>query len=78
MKIEIELNGEIIRETSIKELKKGEFFTKKPIASPKDCQVWIKGDYCRDIKKYECISWNDINRVTYIAGNKPAYVDFTF
>ena len=63
---------------TIKELKRGEWFTKKDIAYPTSKQVWIRGDYIRELKKYECISYDDMNRFTYIAGNKPAYVDFIF
>lgn len=62
----------------VKELKKGDYFTKKDIANPKDNQVWIRGPYNRESGKYECMCFDDVNRITYIAGNKPAYVDFTF
>lgn len=78
MKKEIQLNNEIIIETKVKELKKGDFFTKKPMTSPKNNQVWIRGDYCRDIKKYECINFDDINRFCYLPGNKAVFTDFIF
>ena len=38
----------------IKDLKKGAFFTKKPVDNPKESQVWIRGEYDRSEKKYEC------------------------
>ena len=73
------INAEVvIIETAIKELKKGDFFTKKAMANPRDNQVWIKGNYCRDIKKYECVCYDDINRFTYIPGNKLIYTNFIF
>ena len=35
----------------VKDLKQGDFFTKKAIADPKDSQVWIRGAYDRSQKK---------------------------
>lgn len=62
----------------LKELKKGEVFTKKHITEPKDNQVWIKGDYDRTIKKYECYRWSDVNCFIYVDGNKEIYTEFIF
>lgn len=78
MKKEIQLNDEIIIETTVKELRKGDFFTKKPVTNPKDNQVWIKGNYCRDIKKYECQNFDDMNKYCYLPGDKIIYTDFIF
>lgn len=63
---------------TIKELKQGEFFTKKPIEEPKDNQVWVRGEYIRSEKRYECYNWADINRFCYIKGDKEVYTGFTF
>ena len=63
---------------TIKELKKGEFFTLKPIAEPKESQVYIRGDYDRSEKKYECIKFNDMNEYRYYKGEKEVYTDFVF
>lgn len=63
---------------TIKELKRGELFTKKDIQYPTSKQVWMRGDYIRELKKYELISYDDMNRFTYLAGNKPAFTDFIF
>ena len=62
----------------LKDLKKGEFFTKKAIDSPTGSQVWIRGDYIREDKKYECTCFDDINRTCYIPGSKEVFVDFVF
>ena len=35
----------------LKDVKKGEFFTKKPIEEPKETQVFIRGDYDRGERK---------------------------
>ena len=62
----------------VKELKKGDFFTKKSISDPKENQVWIRGEYVRGMKKYECIRFSDANSFCYLPGNDPVFVDFCF
>ena len=64
--------------TAVKDLKKGDFFTKKQIEYPNDRQVWVRGDYDRTEKRYECYRFDDINDVRYISGGKEVYTDFTF
>ncbi len=63
---------------TIKELKKGEFFTLKPIAEPKESQVYVRGEYDRSEKKYECYKFNDMNAFRYYKGDKEIYTDFIF
>lgn len=63
---------------TVRELKQGEYFTKKPIAEPSENQVWVRGEYVRAEKKYECYCWGDVNRLCYIKGDKEIYTDFTF
>ena len=63
---------------TLKDLKKGEFFTKKQIEDPKDSQVWIRGDYDRAQKKYECTNFDDANRFCYMKGSAEVFTDFTF
>ena len=62
----------------IKELKKGEFFTLKSIDNPKESQVYIRGDYDRSEKKYDCGKFSDICYSRMFDGNKVVYTDFTF
>lgn len=62
----------------IKELKKGEFFTLKPLEYPTEKQVYIRGEYDRTEKKYECIRFDDISSTRYFAGSKEIYTDFIF
>ena len=62
----------------ISSLKKGEFFTKKQIDYPTDSQVWIRGEYDREQKKYECQLFGDANRFCYLGGKKEVFVDFVF
>ncbi len=63
---------------TVSKLKRGEYFTKKDIKEPKDCQIWIKGAYDYGIKKYLCTRFDDFNRTAYISGTCPAFTDFTF
>ena len=63
---------------TLKEVKKGDFFTRKPIDEPTEKQVFIRGDYDRESKKYECTRFDDINRVIYLKGTTEVYTDFTF
>ena len=64
--------------STIKQLKKGSFFTKKAIENPKDCQVWIRGDYDREMKRYECTRFDDSCTSCYMPASKVVYIDFTF
>lgn len=63
---------------TIKELKKGEYFTIKPIDNPTEKQVFIRGDYDRSEKKYECGRFDDISYSRLFKGDKEVYTDFTF
>ena len=63
---------------TIKDLKKGEFFTMKPIELPEEKQVWIRGDYNREAKKYECVRFDDCCAYKYLAGGREVYTDFVF
>lgn len=62
----------------IKELKKGDFFTKKSIEFPKENQVFIRGDYDRSLKKFEIIRFSDCNDTQFLNGEKEVFVDFIF
>ena len=43
------------------DLRKGDFFTVKDLQEPKESQVYIKGNYDRTSKAYECCKFDDIN-----------------
>ena len=63
---------------TIKDLKKGDFFTRKAIENPTETQVWIRGDYDRSEKKYEATRFDDISRTMLFKPTTPVYIDFTF
>lgn len=63
---------------TVKELHKGDFFTKKPIEAPTERQVWIRGEYDRTQKKYECVRFDDISTCCYLKSGTEVYTDFSF
>lgn len=63
---------------TIKELKKGEYFTIKPIAEPKESQVYVRGEYDRSEKKYSCYKFSDICAERFFKGDKEIYTEFIF
>lgn len=73
-----------MQSVKIKDVKKGEFFVIKP-----DCvneygeviqgsKVFIRGDYCRELRKYSAIRFNDICDERMFKGDKIVYIDFIF
>lgn len=58
---------------NIQDVKKGDFITKKS-----NNKVYIRGEYCRFNKAYECTDFDDINRQIYIKKNTLVKIDFTF
>lgn len=62
----------------LKDIKKGEFFTRKPCEYPKESQVLIRGNYDRQSKRYSCTHWDDICREITLKGETIVYRDFTF
>ena len=62
----------------LRDLRKGEFFTLKEIENPKESQVFIKGDYDRFSKKYDCGKFSDISAFRSLKGDTEVYTDFIF
>ena len=62
----------------LKELKKGEYFTLKDYAEPKDSQVYIRGEYDRETRKYVCGKFSDISYSRLLKGDTEVYTEFTF
>lgn len=62
----------------IKDLKKGEYFTLKPIEYPNESQVYIRGEYDRTSKKYDCGKFSDISYSRLFKGDKEVYTDLIF
>ena len=62
----------------VKDLKMGDFFTLKPIAEPKEHQVYIRREYDKSERKYWADKFSDISDGKYIDGNRLVYTEFTF
>ena len=62
----------------LKDVKKGEFFTRKPIENPKETQVLIKGKYDRSTGMYEAIHFSDVWFCVFLKGTAKVYTGFTF
>ena len=64
----------------LKDLKSGEYFVLKSLdgKTPKESQVYIKGEYDRSEKKYLCGKFCDISYSRYFKGDKEVFTDFTF
>lgn len=62
----------------LKNLKQGEYFTLRPIAEPKESQVYIRGEYDRYNSKYECIKFSDMCSPRLFKGEKEVYTNFIF
>ena len=56
---------------TVKELKKGELFRVKNT-------TYIRGNFCRENKKYSCTNYNDICNERFFSGNKLVDINFTF
>ena len=63
----------------LKDVKKGDFFTLKPIEYPKDSQVFIKEEYDRETKKWQCAQCSDVwGTGRQFKADKEVYIDFTY
>lgn len=67
-----------MEKTFIKDLKKDDFFTLKPIPCPKESQVYVRDDYCRSCKKYYAWKFSDIGSSRLFKPDTVVYTDFIF
>lgn len=63
---------------TVKELKRGDMFTLRPIEEPRESQVFIRGEYDRSERKYWCDRFSDISDGKFLPGDKEIYQDFVF
>lgn len=62
----------------IQELKKGDYFTIKPIAEPKESQVFVFDGYDRSDRKYVATKFSDICSSRLFKKDTEVYTDFIF
>lgn len=61
---------------TIKDLKKGDFFTLRPIEKPKAAQIYIRGDYDRGLQAYWCPCFNNMSDIRFIESSREVFTDF--
>lgn len=59
---------------ALKNVKQGEYIKRKQDSK----KVYIRGEYCRELKKYSCIDFDDMNHEIFIKGDTKVFVGFTF
>lgn len=60
--------------TTLKELKKGDVFKRKEAAKA----IYVRGDYIRREKRFECTDVEDICRFVYLPGNAEIFTEFEY
>lgn len=74
----ISIERGIIMPVKLSSLKKGDYFTLRPIAEPRETQVYIRGEYDRSTRKYDCGKFSDISYSRELPGKTLVYTGFTF
>lgn len=62
----------------LRDLKIGEFFTRKQIENPREEQVLIRCAFDQSSKKYACQRYSDISDFVSLSGDTLVYTDFVF
>lgn len=65
-------------QTTIRQLKRNDFFTFKPKEECQERNVYVRGDYDPRCKKYWYAPYSDIMNERYIKGDRVVYTDFIF
>jgi len=60
-------------ETKIKDLKKGDFFKRKP-----EGKVYVRGEYMRGSGRFAAVAFHDICHIMYFKPDTIVYVGFDF
>lgn len=65
-------------QTTIRELKKGDYFTFRAIEEPKERQVYVRSHYDRSSKQFAYYKFSDVNCEHFTNGNRIVFTDFIF
>lgn len=64
-----------MQQTTLNKIKAGEYFKRKPDAAG----VYIRGEYCRESRKYQCNKASDVwGNGTLLKGSTIVYIGFTY
>lgn len=61
-----------MRKTELKNVKRDEFFR---LANSENAPLWMRGEYDRSRKKYECYKFDDINHWVDFRGVRLVFVE---
>lgn len=61
-----------MRKTELKNVKREEFFR---LADSESAPLWIRGEYDRSSKKYECYKYDDVSHWAEFRGTRLAFVE---
>mgnify|MGYP004515512905 FL=1 len=64
-----------MKQTELRNVKHGEFFR---LENSETAPVWVRGDYNRSSKKFECYKYYDVNYWNEFRGSRIVFVDFEF
>lgn len=59
---------------TIKAVKSGDYIKRKEDSKT----IYIKGDYIRSLKGFECVDVSDINKTIVIKSDKLVFIGFTY
>ena len=65
-------------QTTIRELKDGQFFTFRPHEYPKERQVYVRSRYDRSGKKFAYFPYSDMMDEHFAKGSRVVFTDFIF
>ena len=68
------LKETIMQNVTIKTVKPGDYIKRKADSKT----VYIKGDYIRSLKGFECTDTSDINKSIVIKSDKLVFIGFTY
>lgn len=60
-------NYKNMEKTKIRELTLGEFFR---LSDSENAPVWVRGEYDRSTRKYECYKYDDVNHWSEFCGKR--------
>ena len=53
----------------VKSIKKGDLFRLIP-----NGPIWVRGEYERSLKKFSCYKYDDVNKETFLKGDRMVYL----
>jgi hypothetical protein len=64
-----------MNQTTIKQTPRREYFK---LRATDTARVWVRGDYDRATKRYECQAADDMNEFCYLKGTRAVFIGFTY